>query len=427
MKKYLLISIFASSLLSSLALGAEPETKAEPAQDHYTIIHAGTLLAEPGKPPLERQSLLIKNNLISAVKADFLTPEDFGIVAADTVDMSDRFVLPGLMDMHVHLTMSSVEKPKGTKKDNDAYRALVGVINAEKTINAGYTTVRDVGADGQAIFVLRDAINRGEFPGPRIIAAGNTLYVTTDESYAGACYSVESCRKAVRKQIDMGAEAIKVYVTCSGSKPCGRENAPPLMLDDELKAIVETAATRELKVAAHAHGTAGIIAALNAGVASVEHGSYNDKKSHALFKKHHAYLVPTLSVEDNIARDHETATGAMKEVMEGFMANHPSRAAAAHKAGVMIAAGSDAGVVPHGENAHELEWYVKIGLTEMEAITSATRNGADLVGMADKLGSLTPGKYADIIATPKSPLENISNLRTVVFVMKDGQIIRQDK
>ena len=415
---YLISGLFLM-ILSFSAVAEEVVTEKAP---DYSIIHAGLLLAIPGEEPLSRQSVIIKDGKIIEIREGYVTASDVHLKKPKVINLKDYFVLPGLMDMHVHLTMSRLNRAGAKKEGAGSYQVIEGLINAEKTLHAGYTTVRNVGSQGNAIFALRAAINRGDFPGPRILTAGHTLYVTTDEDYPGACYSVESCRKAVRKQIDMGADVIKIYVTCSGSKPCGREKAPALFLEDELKAVVETAQTREMKVAAHAHGTAGINAALRAGVSSIEHGSYNDKKSHKLFKKYGAFLVPTLSVEDNVAKDYKTATGAMKEVMEGFMKNHPARAFAAYKAGVQFAAGSDAGVTEHGNNVRELEWYVKIGMSEMEAIKSATVNGAKLIGMVDKLGSLEGGKLADIIAVKGNPLKDITALRHIHFVMKEGKI-----
>lgn len=368
---------------------------------------------------------MVHDGNVAEVADGFLTSAE-GAAERDEIeiiDLKDKFVLPGLMDMHVHLTMSKLSRSRENQKGADAYQVIEGMKNARKTVEAGYTTVRNVGASGYATFALRDAIEAGDIPGPRILTAGHTLVPSADEEYSGACYSPESCRKAVRRQIDMGVDMIKIYVTCSGSQPCGREEAPSSFRDDELVAIVETASTRELPVAAHAHSTAGVNAALRAGVDSVEHGSYNDVESHKLFKKSGAYLVSTLSVEDQIEKDYETAEGAMREVMEGFMANHPDRAFAAYKAGVTLATGSDAGVTEHGGNARELEWLVKIGLSEMEAIKAATVNTSRLIRMEDKLGTVEAGKIADLIAVDGNPLNEIAALGHINFVMKDGHTV----
>jgi imidazolonepropionase-like amidohydrolase len=276
---------------------------------------------------------------------------------------------------------------------------------------------------GWHIFALRDAIRDGNIEGPRIIASGHSIRIGADNGN-GACASVESCRRATREQIDMGADVIKIYATCSGSKPCGYEGAPSVFLQDELTAVVEVAASRELKVAAHAHGTAGINMAAQSGVTSIEHGSYNDAESRKIMRKNGVFLVPTLAVQDNIRKDIEDASGSMLEVMQGFLDNHGPRMFAAHQAGVQIAAGSDAGVTPHGKNVRELEMYVDYGLTPAEAITASTVTAARLIGMEDKLGTIEVGKFADIIAVEQDPLQDIKVLQNVTVVVKDGRIIK---
>jgi imidazolonepropionase-like amidohydrolase len=221
----------------------------------------------------------------------------------------------------------------------------------------------------------------------------------------------------------MGADVIKIYATCSGSKPCGYEGAPSVFLEDELNAVVEVAASRELKVAAHAHGTAGINMAAQSGVTSIEHGSYNDAESHKIMRKNGVFLVPTLAVQDNIRKDIENASGPMLEVMQGFLDNHGPRMFAAHQAGVQIAAGSDAGVTPHGKNVRELEMYVDYGLTPAEAITASTVTAARLIGMEDELGTIEVGKIADLIAVERDPLQDIKALQNVSVVIKEGRIV----
>ena len=273
------------------------------------------------------------------------------------------------------------------------------------------------------IFALRDAIRDGNLDGPRIFASGHTIRIGADDG-SGACASVESCRRATREQMDMGADVIKIYATCSGGKPCGHQDAPSVFLEDELRAVVETAASRELKVAAHAHGTAGIKLAVENGVSSVEHGSYNDEASRRAMRRNGVFLVPTLAVQDNIRRDIEEATDAMRDVMQGFLDNHGPRMLAAHDAGVRIAAGSDAGVTIHGNNARELELYVENGLSPEEAIVAATVNAAELLGQGDELGTIETGKVADLIAVGGNPLDDISILADVSLVIKEGRIVK---
>lgn len=405
-----------------------------------TIIHAGRALLVPGEAPVSEVSVLIREGRVLRIEKGYVSGTTGESSGAVIIDLRAAFVLPGLIDSHVHL--SAIPEIRGFNKgfpgDNsnldfypvdsfdqrsDVYGLVTVLKNAEKTLQSGYTTVRDLGAPGWNVFAARDAINAGEFQGPRIFAAGSLIRIGVDGS-SGACFSVETCRQAVRLQIEKGADVIKVYGTCSGAKTCAREGAPPLFLEDEMRAIVEVANSRGLRVTSHAHATAGIKAALVAGAASVEHGSYNDPETRALFRKSRAYLVPTMSVEDRIAREIKFATGPMKQVMADFQREHAKRMIEAYRSGVLIAAGSDAGIVPHGDNARELEWYVDLGMPNADAIVAATRNAADLLGQSANIGSIEPGKYADIIAVVGDPLVDIGRLRSVSFVMKGGVVIR---
>lgn len=400
------------------------------------MIQAGWLLTVPGRPPLRERTIVVRNGRIDRIEAGYLDATSFAGVDAKVVELRDAFVLPGLMDMHVHLAVNNGEPPfklKGTapqKGDAAAQRDDVtqfvdAIGNARKTLMAGYTTVRDVGSNGWNVIALRDAVAAGKIQGPRIISAGTILRPGSDDG-PGSCTGVESCRRATRQQIDKGADLIKVYATCSGSQPCGLQDAPPTFLDDELRAIVETAHSRELRVTAHAHGEAGIRAALRAGFSSIEHGSYTPADAIELFKKNGAFLVPTISVQDSIRKDIQTATGPMHDVMENFLSKHGPRMMAAYRAGVKIAAGSDAGVVGHGNNARELELYVREGMPASDAIKAATVNAAELIGREKELGTLEQGKIADIIAVRNDPLTDITALKAVRFVMKDGTVARDE-
>ncbi|HNP35938.1 MAG TPA: amidohydrolase family protein [Woeseiaceae bacterium] len=405
----------------------------------WLVIHAGTVLPVPGKPPRENATIIVRNGRIVEIRdgridaAQIVT--DTSSAHIETLELPDKFVLPGLMDMHVHLSAEvgvtgqlnhgaseeyALEHKSGMA---DTYDLVTAMGNAHKTLQAGYTTVRDVGSEGWHIFALRDAIDDGNIAGPRILAAGSIIHPGA-ESGPGACSGIESCRRITREQIDMGADVIKVRTSCRGSLPCGYETAPSIFLEDELRAIIQTAATRGLKVAAHAHGTAAIDLAASLGVDSIEHGSFNDEESRRIMRKNDVYLVPTLSVQDNIHRDIVTATGTMRAIMQNFLDKHGQGMLAAHKAGVKIAAGSDAGISKNGNNAHELEYYVEYGLTPEEAIIAATVNAADLIGMGDELGTLEPGKIADLIAVDVNPLENISALKNVSLVIQGGQIVK---
>lgn len=417
------------------ALAAEKEAEPPPGG---LVIHAGTVIAVPGTDVLTDRTIVITGGRIVAVRDGFLDPS----AAADNdganfefLDLKDAVVLPGLMDMHVHLSMEfGVEGQRSygvsdqyalqhrTAKD-DAYFMVNAIANARKTLEAGFTTVRNVGADGWHIFALRDGIRDGTLTGPRIITAGHLIRMGADEG-PGACWSVESCRRATRVQIDMGADLIKVVATCSGSKPCGNEFAPAVILEDEFRAIVDVAGSRGLKVAAHAHGTDGINLAARLGAASIEHGSFNDAESHRIMRENGVYLVPTLAVQDNIRADIGSADADMVGLMQSFLDNHGPRIFAAHKAGVTIAAGTDAGVSKHGNNVRELELYVEHGLTPEEAIVTATVNAAALIGMEDELGTVEPGRIADLIAVAGDPLTDISALRNVRVVIQGGRVVR---
>ena len=426
-------------LATTCSLADEPVTPEKPG---WLIVHAGTLLSVPGEPVLETQTIIARDGRITAILDGYVDSAQAvdGADEADVefVDLSDDFVLPGLMDMHVHLSFEfdvAGQRNYGGADDyldqhrsskDDAYQFVDAIGNARKTLQAGFTTVRNAGSSGWHIFALRDAIRDGSLEGPRIIASGHAIRIGADDG-SGACSSVDSCRRETREQIDMGADLIKVYATCSGGKPCGHEHAPPVFLEDELRAIVETAATRELKVAAHAHGTAGINLAASVGVDSIEHGSYNDGESRRIMRRNGTFLVPTLAVRDNIIEDIEDATGDMRDVMQGFLDNHGPRMLAAHRAGVRVAAGSDAGVTVHGNNARELELYVENGLTPEEAIIAATIHAAELVGMQDELGTIETGKIADLIAVEGNPLENISALMNVAVVVQGGKIVRDTR
>lgn len=437
----IITSIFTMFLSLSVIAQEEEQAKTEPEKSSWLIVHAGTLLAVPGKPPLSEKTIVIHNDRFSRVLDGYVEAEQaIEPEPDDTVqvlDLSDSFVLPGLIDTHVHLSFEFdvdgqqsygmageyVEQYENSK--NDVYGLVTAIGNGHKTLQAGFTTVRNVGSSGWHIFALRDAIRDGNLSGPRIFTSGNIIRIGADDG-PGACTSVESCRKVTREQIDMGADVIKIYTTCSGSKPCGYEHAPPVFLQDEFNAVVEVAASRELKVAAHAHSTAGINLAANSGAASIEHGSYNDKTSRKIMLENGVFLVPTLSVQDNIRKDIKDAKGQMLKVMQGFLDNHGPRMIASHKAGVKIASGSDAGVTVHGNNARELEFYVEYGMTPEDALVTATINAAELLGKQSELGTIEQGKLADLIAVNGNPLDDISVLKNVAVVVKDGKVAKNE-
>ena len=423
----------------SHARAANPDVVSEPRK--VTLVHAGTLLRAPGTPPETRQTLLIEGSRIKFVRDGVLAPDELGLARVNPVviDLLDHFVLPGLIDAHVHLTLST-GREKSPFELTGEEMLIDGVVNARRTLMAGFTTVRDLGARpyGWPVIVLRDAIDEGRIEGPRILAAGSAISATgghadvlnrPDEVASrlptpGVCNGVAACRQAVRRQFGQGADVIKINATGGGGERNGGKDDPPAFFGDELRALVETAHSLNLKVAAHAHGTAGINAALKAGVDSVEHGSFLDEASITLFRQQGTFLVPTLSVHGRIAKEVENASGSAKARMQDFIEHHPANVGHAYGAGARIALGTDAGVVPHGQNARELEWLVGAGMTNTDALRAATLHAAELLGLDAEIGSLEPGKRADLIAVQGNPLKDVSVLRNVAFVMKSGRIYR---
>ncbi|SFD34387.1 metal-dependent hydrolase family protein [Pseudoalteromonas denitrificans] len=404
------------------------------------VIHAGELLAVPGSPTLKKYSLIVTNNIITDVKKGFIKPSDISQTAT-LIDLSSRFVLPGLMDMHVHLQGEFSPKNDSEKlRMSDADKLVKSAYFAKKTLMAGFTTVRDLGGSPEQSFALRDGIQKGFLDGPRIIAAGSNVAVTGGHGDVDGmspdlldihtaetiCDGPYDCRRATRRAIKYGADVIKITST-GGVLSDTDTGTGQQMADDELREVVNAAHALGRKVASHAHAAAGINAALRAGVDSIEHGSYANDESIQLFKQTGAYLVPTLMAGDTVvdmAKNSNFMSPAIaaKAIRVGsdMIANFKH----AFKSGVKIAYGTDSGVSPHGNNAREAILMYQIGMTPNEIIKSATINAADLIGKSKSLGSLEVGKIADIIAVNNSPIKNIEALLDVDFVMKSGKIIK---
>lgn len=404
------------------------------------IIHAGTLLAVPGEKPLSQQSLIIKDGRVQEVKAGYINAADIGD-DAKVIDLKDSFVMPGLMDMHVHL-----QGELGPNNDSERLRmsdadvAMQSAHFAKKTLMAGFTTVRDLGAQSpQHIYALRDAIAKGWLDGPRIVASGGVAVTGGHgdvdgmrhdllEKYTSKtiCDGPYDCRRATRRAIKFNADVIKITST-GGVLSDTDTGTGQQMADDELREVVDAAHALGRKVASHAHEAEGINAALRAGVDSIEHGSYADKESIKLFKKNGTYLVPTLLAGDTVKQMAEKSNFMSPAIKEkairvgGDMMDNFSKA---YRAGVNIAFGTDSGVSRHGINAEEAVLMTKAGMSEMDVLQSATVNAAKLIGQSKTLGTLEPGKYADIIATNGSPLADIKELLDVDFVMKAGKVYK---
>jgi imidazolonepropionase-like amidohydrolase len=412
--------------------------------ESLVIIHAGTLLNVPGESPQKNKSILVRNGIIDRIEDGFLSAQQMKILQEDVklVDLKNSFVLPGLIDAHVHLMFKYGTKFRDPLVSGEEM-LVSGIINARSTIDSGFTTIADLdaGANSWPVIVLRNAINSGDIAGPRILAAGSSISPTGGHgdfldapdqllenfTSSGLCDGEAECRRAVRRQVRQGADLIKLHATGGGAERTGGKHHKPSFMEDEFRGIVETAHSLELKVTAHAHSTDGINAALRAGVDSIEHGSFLNKESIRLFKKHNAYLLPTLDVQDMIAAQIKSAPPQFKPRLQLFLNEWPGNITKAWKAGVKIALGSDAGVVPHGSGAREIEWFVKIGMSEAEAIKTATINTADHLGIGKKIGKIEAGMSADIIAVSGDPLQDITALKLMVFVMKEGDIFKHDQ
>lgn len=426
---------FAVAMTTALAAMTASAQAPAPAAKPLTLIHAGTLLAVPGQAPKRNATIVVRDGRIAEVRDGFATES-----GARIIDLRDQFVLPGLIDMHVHITR---ERNPNTLleavMDDPEDSALSGAYFADKTLQAGFTTVRELGAQGRAIVALRDSITAGRLAGPTIVPAASSISISAGhgdvngynrvvtramrEEANNVCNGAESCRQAVRNQIGVGAEVIKFAAT-GGVNSNVAGGLAQQMFDDEMKAIVDTAHMFGRKVAAHAHGKDGIEAALKAGVDSIEHGTFTDDETIALFKKTGAYLVPTVLAPQTVvvmAKRGEMPPASAAKALEAGEA-HFRNTSRAIKAGVKIAFGTDTGVSRHGFNAQEFRLLVEAGMTPMQAIRSATVNAADLLGRSATIGTIEPGKDADIVAVARSPLDDVTELERVQFVMRRGTV-----
>lgn len=438
-----------SLLLALVALCLAPLAVRTAAQEappaRVRALHCGTLLAVPGKPPLREHTVVVRGARVEAVLPGYLPPERVAPgEPVEVIDLRGSFVLPGLIDCHVHLTHAYSARSRLDRVElSDADRAVLGVAHARRTLLAGFTTVRDLGATGDSIFALRDGVARGLIEGPRILAAGEAITPTgghADETHGyredlfavpgpmqGIGDGPAGCRQAVRAQVKRGADVIKVTAT-GGVLSATAAGTDAQFFPDELQAIVETARLLGRKVAAHAHGTNGIKAALRAGVDSIEHGSFLDDEAIALFRERRAYLVPTLSAGRAVTEWAGRPGFLPPPVAEKARQVGPTiqgALARAWKGGVLIAFGTDAGVGPHGDNPRELSLLVEAGMPPAQALVSATVNAAALLGLERELGTIEPGKAADVIAAAGDPLADVAALATPTFVMRAGVVHAQ--
>lgn len=431
----LYVATLAAIIVSAAYAGEVPAPTA--------LIHAGHLLDRPGSQPRSSATVLVRDGRIAEVRDGFVDPQDFP--GAHVIDMRAYFVLPGLIDSHVHF--NGTESGKGAllerlSKDT-AFFAYQAATLARLTLDAGFTTVRVLGNPAGVTLSLRDAIAAGALPGPRILDAGNSIAATggsgdvtlgVHSALAGhmdqdnLCDGTESCRRAVRLQVRRGVDLIKLKIT-GGVNSRVATGLGRQMFIDEARAVVETAHLYGKKVAVHAHGADGINLALECGADSIEHGTLLDDQGIELMLRSGAFLVPTLSTAttyvERLANNPGTYTQEVREKMEWRASVTGQALRQAYARGVRIAFGTDAGVSPHGRNAEEFVLMVKYGMTPGDAIKAATLNAAELLGIADEVGSLEPGKRADLVAVRGNPLEDIAVLQHVPFVMKGGLIWKQ--
>jgi imidazolonepropionase-like amidohydrolase len=426
--------------MTMMAAAAAAALLAGPAAARDLVIHAGRLIDGAGKAPRAQVSILIHDDRITGVQPGFVTP-----AGAEVIDLSGATVLPGLIDDHVHITQSFHKgDPIHTAMTRTSFDDEIdAVVNARNTLLAGFTTVRDVGGDTQVVVALKRAIAAGEIPGPRMWVAGTPLGPTGGHGDAlngldpelehpgwtnNLIDSPEAARKAVRRLRREGVDLIKIMPS-GGVMSIGDDPKLQLMEDDEIKAVIETAHALGMKVAAHAHGKQAIDHTIMLGVDSIEHSTYSDAESYKLYKAHGTYMVPTMLVGSKVyehAKTHpedlnpSTAQKALTVVPYMLKNLH-----SAYEAGVKIAFGTDTfGMSAHGENAQEFALMVNAGMPPMEAIKAATWNAADLIGDTADIGTVQPGRYADIIAVAGDPLADVTVLEHVQFVMKGGQVYK---
>ena len=424
MKKLIFFLFVTSSLMS---------------QDKY--IHAGKIYDSNSGKYHSNKTIIISENIISSIEDGFINPKNDKI---DLIDLKTKVLLPGLIDFHVHMESESGGKERYINRfqDSKADVAFKSTVVAKKTLLAGFTTVRDVGGSGVNI-ALRNAINNGIVDGPRIFTSGKTIATTgghgdpTNGYRAdlvedpgpedGVVNSISDARKAVRYRYKNGADLIKITAT-GGVMSMAKNGQNPQFTEEVIKAIVNTANDYGMHVAAHAHGDEGMYRAVKAGVKTIEHGSIMQLRTMKLMREKNTYLVPTISAGEHVAKM-AAIPGYYPEIiipkaLEVGVQNKASTKRA-YEMGVPISFGTDAGVFPHGDNAGEFIYWEEIGIPAEYSLKAATIINAKLLNMENFLGQIKKGFFADIIATNESPTKDISTLKNIVFVMKDGKVYKK--
>jgi imidazolonepropionase-like amidohydrolase len=427
------MSFALAMLMTAGAVAASAQPAAQPVATR-TLVRGGHLLDVKTGKLLDSQTIVVVGEMIQAISPTAQVQPQAG----DTVvDLGGMTVLPGLIDVHTHLTMNTDFDPYRELTSTSAKEAINGVVNARTTLMAGFTSVRNVGAYSFVDVDLRDAVNAGQVPGPHMLVSGPLLGITgghCDENLLpiqyhvvgdGVADGIAEVQHKVRENIKYGADLIKICAT-GGVLSKGDDPQASQYTLEEMRAIVADAHRLGRKVAAHAHGAQGILWATEAGVDSIEHGSYINDEAIAEMKKRGTYLVPTLYLEDWMLEKGNLPPFYHQKMLD-TIAVAKGNIKHAMQAGVKIALGTDAAVYPHGLNAHELDVYVnQLGMAPLAALQTATVNAADLMGWTAKTGSLEAGKWADIIAVEKNPLDDVRVLQDVKFVMKAGVVYKSD-
>jgi len=419
------------SMAAGLALMANSVAQT-PKPAGRVLVKAGHLVDVHSGATLDAQTIVIAGDRIVSIGPSASVTAQAG---DQVIDLGGMTVLPGLMDVHTHITSNPEFDPYKELASTDAKEAIDGVVNARTTLLAGFTSIRNVGAGGYTDVDLRDAVDAGEVPGPHMQVSGPPLGITgghCDENLLpvkyhltsdGVADGIAAVQQKVRQNIKYGADVIKICAT-GGVLSKGDDPQASQYTLEEMQAIVADAHRLGRKVAAHAHGAQGILWASEAGIDSIEHGSYINDEAIAEMKKHGTWLVPTLYLED-WQLEYGKLPPFYQQKMKDVSAVAKKNIRHAYESGVHIALGTDAAVYPHGLNAHELEVYVRdLGMTPLQAIQTATVNAAELMGWSAKTGSLDAGKWADVIAVDGDPLKDVKLLQDVRFVMKAGVVYK---
>jgi imidazolonepropionase-like amidohydrolase len=427
-------------MLKALLAGAAALSATTAGAETYAI-QAGHLIVDAAQPPRGNSTVIVENGRVSRIDSGFTTPAN-----ATVVDERARTVMPGMTDVHVHLTMNSGEPwyASFTQKYSNPYAATVGLTHALDMARAGFTTVRDLGGPTAAVIAVRDAVAEGRFPGPRIRVSGEALSIIGGHGDAATglppelaeavnkaelnptvCTGAQQCQEAVRRLAAAGVDVIKFHATGGVLDP-GAMGLEQHFTNEEMKAIVDMAHAMHLKAAAHAHGAQGIIAATNAGVDSIEHGTYLDQAGANAMKAHGTFFSATLMAFSGVQRLLGTGklTPASEAKANQVMSIWGRGLNIAYKTGVKIALGTDSAVAPHSEANKEVELMVsKGGMTPRDALIAATKGGPELMGLSSQTGTLDPGKSADLIAVEGDPLVDPTAVQRVDYVMVAGRPI----